>query len=63
MYQYYVGFSINFGIEFLPFVNDFFSSTRQIYQVVKISPRKQGKERIIESTDLHKREKERVKKK
>lgn len=62
MYQYYVIFSITFGIEFLPFINDFFSSTRQIYQICQGKPKtgNKGKREII-NTPMDTDEKEKAK--
>lgn len=59
--QYYV-FSITFGIEFLPFINDFFSSTRQIYQICQGRPKtgNKGKREII-NTPMDTDEKEKAK--
>lgn len=58
MYQYYV-FSITFGIEFLPFIHDFFSSTRQICQGRPKTGNK-GKREII-NTPMDTDEKEKAK--
>lgn len=52
-------FSITFGIEFLPFINDFFSSTRQIYQGRPKTGNK-GKREII-NTPMDTDEKEKAK--
>lgn len=55
-------FSITFGIEFLPFINDFFSSTRQIYQICQGKPKtgNKGKREII-NTPMDTDEKEKAK--
>lgn len=56
-------FSITFGIEFLPFINDFFSSTRQIYQICQGKPKtgNKGKREIINTPmDTDEKEKEKT---
>lgn len=55
-------FPITFGIEFLPFINDFFSSTRQIYQICQGRPKtgNKGKREII-NTPMDTDEKEKAK--